>query len=215
MRIIEIQVTAGRTFNHPHESYSNLRPEVRLTATLAGDNDADSCVRELQAKAEAMVEDHKTNLLKSIEDLQLLTERQAEMVSLEKQLRAAQKRLEEIRTQYPEQVKTGIEAVAAFPGYRGDDLGFTVGLPGMEQLNHHGLQLGLLKARRGYIQFTEIALDLRFGRRQWEDGQNIVDIVDQIRHIHQFNKKIAEGQHQKRKTGCEGKAGVLGSAIIH
>ena len=35
MKIQTITVTAGRTFNHPHEQYSNLRPEVQMTATLA------------------------------------------------------------------------------------------------------------------------------------------------------------------------------------
>jgi hypothetical protein len=33
MKINSITVTAGRTFNHPHEQYSNLRPEVTMTAT--------------------------------------------------------------------------------------------------------------------------------------------------------------------------------------
>lgn len=35
MRIKTITVTAGRTFNHPYEQYSNLRPEVTMVADLA------------------------------------------------------------------------------------------------------------------------------------------------------------------------------------
>ena len=31
MKINTITVTAGRTFNHPHEDYSNLRPSVTMT----------------------------------------------------------------------------------------------------------------------------------------------------------------------------------------
>jgi len=49
MRVTEITVTAGRTFNHPHETYSNLRPEVRLTATLDDTDDASDCAKALQA----------------------------------------------------------------------------------------------------------------------------------------------------------------------
>lgn len=30
MKVIEIIVSAGRTFNHPNESYSNLRPQVSV-----------------------------------------------------------------------------------------------------------------------------------------------------------------------------------------
>ena len=40
MKITNIVVRAGRTFNHPHESYSNLKPEVELTATLDEGDDA-------------------------------------------------------------------------------------------------------------------------------------------------------------------------------
>ena len=29
-KITEITVSAGRTFNHPHESFSNLKPHVAL-----------------------------------------------------------------------------------------------------------------------------------------------------------------------------------------
>lgn len=32
MHITEITVKAGRTFNHPHESYSNLRADVEFRA---------------------------------------------------------------------------------------------------------------------------------------------------------------------------------------
>ena len=33
MKITEIVVSAGRTFNHPYENFSNLRPQVTLKAT--------------------------------------------------------------------------------------------------------------------------------------------------------------------------------------
>lgn len=101
MKINTIQVTAGRTFNHPHEQYSNLRPEVTMTATLDDGEDPARATRELQAKAEQIVEDHKAGLLKSIEELYQLTERQAEMRGLQQELERAQRRLETIRSENP------------------------------------------------------------------------------------------------------------------
>ena len=102
MKITNIVVRAGRTFNHPHESYSNLKPEVELTATLDDGDDAKSAVQQLQAQAEGMVEDHKQGLLKSIEELHQLTERQSEVMGLQRTLQQAQNRIEEIRRANPE-----------------------------------------------------------------------------------------------------------------
>lgn len=101
MQIKTITVTAGRVFNHPHESYSNLRPEVSMTAALADGEDATQAVQELQARAEQLVEDHKRGLLTSINELYNLTERQAEMRGLQDQLTRTQNRLKEIRDENP------------------------------------------------------------------------------------------------------------------
>ncbi len=101
MKINSITVTAARTFNHPHEQYSNLRPEVSMTATLDDGEDAHMAARDLQQRAEGLVEDHKRSLLNSIEELHQLTERQAEVRGLQQELQRAQKRLEEIRTENP------------------------------------------------------------------------------------------------------------------
>lgn len=101
MTINQITVTAARTFNHPHEQYSNLRPEVVLTATLAPGEDAGAATKKLQAMAEGMVEDHKQGMLKSIEELYQLSERQAEVRGLQQQLERTQQRLSEIRAENP------------------------------------------------------------------------------------------------------------------
>lgn len=101
MTIEKIQVTAARTFNHPHESYSNLRPSVLLMASVAPDEDVNKCVKQLQQQAEGLVEDHKQGLIKSLEELWQLTERQAEVRGLESQLKRAQSRLDEIRAENP------------------------------------------------------------------------------------------------------------------
>lgn len=101
MTISNIIVRAGRTFNHPHEQYSNLKPEVELRADLTEGDDPKACAKALQVQAEGLVEDHKQGLLKSIEELYQLTTRQAEMRGLERELQKTQARLEEIRKETP------------------------------------------------------------------------------------------------------------------
>ena len=101
MKITNIVVRAGRTFNHPHEQYSNLKPEVELSATLDDGDDAKVAVQQLQSQAEGLVEDHKQGLLKSIEELYQMTEQQAELNGLQTQLQRAQDRIEEIRKAHP------------------------------------------------------------------------------------------------------------------
>jgi hypothetical protein len=101
MNIKSITVTAGRTFNHPRETYSNLRPEVTLTATLEDGEDASEATKQLQTRAEGLVEDHKRGLLNSIEELYKLSEYQAEVRGLQEQLERAQVRLNHIRTENP------------------------------------------------------------------------------------------------------------------
>jgi hypothetical protein len=102
MQITEIIVNAGRTFNHPYEQYSNLRPSITLKATLAEGEDAGAATKELQAKAEELVEDHKRNLLAQLEELYNLTQRQQEVASLEAGLLKAQRRIDEIRKETPQ-----------------------------------------------------------------------------------------------------------------
>lgn len=102
MKITEIIVGAGRTFNHPFEQFSNLRPSVTLKAVLDDGDNPEQIIKDLQAKAESMVEDHKNNMLQSLRELHNLTLRQREIASLEKQLREAQTRLDEIRKEYPQ-----------------------------------------------------------------------------------------------------------------
>lgn len=83
-----------------------------MEASLDEGEDASAATKELQMKAEGLVEDHKRNLLKSIEELYLLTERQAEMRGLQKTLEGAQTRLNQIRTMHPELVLTNGEESA-------------------------------------------------------------------------------------------------------
>ena len=100
MEITEVTVSAGRTFNHPYETYSNLRPNVTIKANLAPGEDAQKAINDLQALAEKSVEDHKQGLLRSLEELHNLTERQREMTTLADQLRRNQLRIERIRKEF-------------------------------------------------------------------------------------------------------------------
>jgi len=102
MRINKIIVTAGRTFNHPHEQFSNLRPEVTMEASLEEGEEATEATKQLQARAEGLVEDHKQSMLNSIEELYQLTQQQAEMRGLQRELESAQKRLNALRENHPE-----------------------------------------------------------------------------------------------------------------
>lgn len=72
-----------------------------MVATLEEGEDASEAAKKLQARAEGLVEDHKRGLLQSIEELYQLTERQKEMIGLERQLKAAQDRMDQIRKDWP------------------------------------------------------------------------------------------------------------------
>jgi hypothetical protein len=97
MKVTEVTVSAGRTFNHPYESYSNLRPNVTLKAVLEGEEDYAAAVQTLQAKAEALVEEHKQHMLRSLEELERLERYQQEVQSLEHSIRQSQERLDRLR----------------------------------------------------------------------------------------------------------------------
>lgn len=107
MQVTEIVVSAGRTFNHPFEQYSNLRPQVTIKATLQDGDDPDKAAMALQAKAEKLVEDHKANLLKQIEELYHLSQARQEMADLEKRLKDSQRRITDIRENNPQLVLPG------------------------------------------------------------------------------------------------------------
>ena len=109
MQIRRITVHAGRTFNHPHEDFSNLKPSVCLEAELAEGDDPKKCTQLLQQQAEGLVEDHKQQLLRSLEELYQLSTRQAEVRGLQRQLSQAQSRLDEIRKEHPELALTNGE----------------------------------------------------------------------------------------------------------
>jgi esterase/lipase len=95
--IREVTVSAGRTFSHPHESYSNLRPMVTVRAEVDEGEDWQQVVQGLQAQAERLVEDHKQHMIKSLAEIEDLRTRQREVANLEQSIRRAQSRLDQLR----------------------------------------------------------------------------------------------------------------------
>lgn len=102
MKITNITVHAERCFNHPYESYSNLRPHVSLSASIEESDDPIAAAKELQHHAETLVEDHKRAMLKSIEELEQMRRSQAELQELGRLMSRQQQRIDELRRQHPE-----------------------------------------------------------------------------------------------------------------
>ncbi|MDA8123503.1 MAG: hypothetical protein M0Z38_13185 [Deltaproteobacteria bacterium] len=104
MKITEIVVSAGRTFNHPYEQFSNLRPQVTLKATIEGEDDPLAAAKELQGKAEALVEDHKRSMLQTLHELHHLSMAKQEVYDVERKLANLNDRLTELRKENPQLV---------------------------------------------------------------------------------------------------------------
>ena len=102
MQIRKIIAHAGRTFNHPHEDYSNLRPGITLEAELGDGEDAVACAKALQHQAEQLAEDQKRNLLAAMEDEYQVGQAKTRMIGLARQLKSAQDELDTLRQQWPE-----------------------------------------------------------------------------------------------------------------
>lgn len=102
MKIATITVHAGRTFNHPHEQYSNLRPEVTMTATLEESDDPDVCAKVLQQRAESLVEDHKQAMLTSLDEIHDMKVAEQELAELGRTINRQQARINELRKEHPQ-----------------------------------------------------------------------------------------------------------------
>jgi predicted nuclease with TOPRIM domain len=102
MQVTHITVSAGRTFNHPYEQFSNLRSHVELAAELAPGEEAEASAKVLQAKAEKLAEEHKQHLLNSIHELQEMTQLDSELVSMEETITRSQEKLEKLRARRSE-----------------------------------------------------------------------------------------------------------------
>ncbi len=100
-KITEITVSAGRVIPHPFQQYANLRPMVTLKAEVLPGEDFEAITKDLQAKVEGMIEDHSRSMVRSLEELEDLTRRQAKVASLESSIRRAQMDLDLLRKDMP------------------------------------------------------------------------------------------------------------------
>ncbi|WP_417392012.1 hypothetical protein [Gimesia sp.] len=64
--ITKVTVSASSSFNHPHEQFANFKPFVSLEAELADGDDYYRVVKELQDRAETLVQSHKESILEDI-----------------------------------------------------------------------------------------------------------------------------------------------------
>lgn len=97
MQVKAIKVSAGRTFNHPFEQYSNLRCDVHLDAQLDEGDDPKAAMQALQAQAEELCENHKQDLIKQIHNLERLTRSNEEITRLEERISEAQRSLDRVK----------------------------------------------------------------------------------------------------------------------
>lgn len=67
MTIKAIHVTAGRTFNHPFESYANFKFDLSFQAELAPGEDHLTSLAALQVQAETLADEHKEKILSDVQ----------------------------------------------------------------------------------------------------------------------------------------------------
>jgi GTP1/Obg family GTP-binding protein len=102
MKATKITVSAGRTFNHPFEQYANFRAHAEIEYNLEDNEDPIKAIKYAQSQVEELAEDHKRNLLKSVEELETMRRDAAEIKGLQKQISETQRRLDEIRSAHPQ-----------------------------------------------------------------------------------------------------------------
>ena len=97
MQIREVRVSAGRTLQHPCQTYANLRPEVSLIASLDAGEDAIDATRRLQRQAEQLVEEHAMVLCASLTEREVAKREEQELGRLKQSLTDNQERIAELR----------------------------------------------------------------------------------------------------------------------
>lgn len=99
MKINTVTVSAGRTVSHPIEDFANIRPELSMTATLEEGDDPVAVVRELQAQAERLVQDHLDRLVDTLVTIDRMDRQDRQIANLETELAERQKRLDALRAE--------------------------------------------------------------------------------------------------------------------
>ncbi len=78
-----------------------MRPHVRIIATLDEGEDPSTVTKDLQAKAESLVEDHKQHLLNSLHELENMKLRDQKIAQLERLIKTSQSELDGMRKGLP------------------------------------------------------------------------------------------------------------------
>jgi hypothetical protein len=97
MTITTISVSAGRTFNDPFESYSNYKPYLTLQASLDRDDNPTDAVKNLQAQAERLMDEHKRQMLSDLRALEATSQIRQEVSDLEAKIQRFQERLTQLK----------------------------------------------------------------------------------------------------------------------
>lgn len=125
MKIKTIEVSAGRTFNHPYESFANLRFDLKFQAELSEGEEAMDCLKDLQTVAEKAAEEHKANLINDIHALEEMARSQRQMSDLEQRIKQAQDNLETLKENAERHAQTGTKLLPAIASvYDEDDIDF-------------------------------------------------------------------------------------------
>lgn len=97
MKIQAINVKASRTLPHPSYSYANYKTELELSAQLDDGDDVHECTKQLQCKAESMVEEHAAELRQSIGEFHRVVTARQQVPQLENKISQLQDELERVK----------------------------------------------------------------------------------------------------------------------
>jgi len=94
MKIVEVTVHAGRTFNHPYENYANFKPGISLRATVGEGEDTEQIIKTLQSQAEQMAESQKQQILADLYQLEKQARMDSSIAATRRQIEKLKKELE-------------------------------------------------------------------------------------------------------------------------
>jgi hypothetical protein len=91
--VTEITVSAGTSFNHPFESYSNFKPAVTIKVAVASDEDPKPIIERYQQRAHDLVLAEKSRILRALEQEHYREEAEQTLARAELQLKGARQNI--------------------------------------------------------------------------------------------------------------------------
>lgn len=86
MKIKNIKVTAGRTFPHPLENFSNIKFELSISAEIEESENFEKALDILRVEAETLAEAHKRELIEDHKKLEALKEQRRDVERLQENI---------------------------------------------------------------------------------------------------------------------------------